>query len=99
MTPDDFVACLRREVLERNLAAYRTSVANAVDKGAGANHWPRMAELDRSLGEEQRSEFLVAIRQVMIDTLSHVLGILDGSSLLEHYRDYFHLTYGMIRQS
>jgi hypothetical protein len=28
-----------------------------------------------------RSEFRVAIRQVMLDTLSHVLGVLDGSSL------------------
>jgi hypothetical protein len=37
---------------------------------------------------------MMAIRQTMVDTLSFVFGILDGSTLLEKHRDYFHLIYG-----
>jgi hypothetical protein len=53
-----------------------------------------MAELYQSLDEEQRRQFMDGIRQVMVDTLSNIFGILDGSTLLEKHRDYFHLTYG-----
>ncbi len=34
------------------------------------------------------------MRQVIVDTLSNVFGVLDGSTPLENYRDYFHLAYG-----
>ena len=56
--------------------------------------WPQIAQLYRSLTEEQRRQFMEGIRQVIVDTLSNMLGILDGSTLLEKHRDDFHLTYG-----
>jgi len=47
-----------------------------------------------SLTEDQRNEFVVVIRQVIVDTLSLVLGALDGSSLIATFGgEDFHLTY------
>jgi hypothetical protein len=95
MTPQDFVSCVRREVLEANLALYRQNLGRSVQSSAEPHtFWPKMTELYQSLTEEQRRQFVEGIRQVMVDTLSNVLGILDGSTLLEHHRGYFHLTYG-----
>jgi len=94
MTPKDFVACLRREVLEANLTLYRQNLGRSSPALAEPQTlWPKMTELYQSLTEEQRRQFMEGIRQVMVDTLSNVLRILDGSTMLEHHRGYFHLTY------
>lgn len=95
MTPQEFVSRIRSEVLEQNLAIYCQNLEDprSTTIGRGA-HWPRMAELYQSLTEDQRRLFVEGVRQVMVDTLSNVLGILDGSTLLGQHRDCFHLTYG-----
>lgn len=95
MTPQEFVSCIRREVLDNYLNTFHEKMESTL---SGENirepYWPQTAEFYRSLSEEQRQQFTAAIRQVMVDTLSYVFGILDGSTLLEKHRDYFHLTYG-----
>jgi hypothetical protein len=74
---------------------YREYLESAVATGNPATPgWPDMARLYRSLTEEQRRAFMEAVRQVVVDTMSQILGILDGSSLLAKHRDDFHLTYG-----
>jgi hypothetical protein len=95
MTTQEFVSCLRREVLEANLRTYRNSLESSLS-GAEVRdaYWRQTTELYRSLSEEDRRRLIAVIRQVVVDTLSNVLGILDGSTLLEKHRDYFHLTYG-----
>src|SRR5688572_18606217 len=90
MTPEDFVSCIRREILEVNLALYSQDFGRPLSE---PNAWPRMTKLYQSLTEEQQAQFMEGIRQVMVDTLSNVLGILDGSTLVEHYRGSFRLTY------
>jgi hypothetical protein len=93
MTPQQFVLSIRREILEVNLSTYRENVEKRDGTGR-KQHWPGMVEFCESLNEHQRRQFMTIIRQVMVDTLSNVFGILDGSTLLESHRDYFHLTYG-----
>src|SRR5947207_10125305 len=95
MNPQEFVSCVRREIMEANLTMYRQELERSVStKTVRDSHWPQMAALYQSLTEEQRRQFVEGIRQVMVDTLSNVLGVLDGSTLLEKHRDYFHLSYG-----
>ncbi len=95
MTPQEFVSCIRREVLEESLKMYRQSLERSASTPTGRDtYWPEMTEFYQSLNEEQRPQFMDGIRQVLVDTLSNVFGILDGSTLLEKHRDYFHLTYG-----
>lgn len=95
MTSQDFVSCIRREVLEQNIELYLHNLERAAQSGNGSNDlWPRMSELYQSLDEVQRREFMIAVRQIIVDTLSNIFGVLDGSTLLKKHRDYFHLTYG-----
>lgn len=88
MTSQQFVSAIRREVLDANLKMYLEDF-----QIPAASHWPKMTKLYESLDKEQQRQFIESIRQVMVDTLSNVFGILDGSTLLEDHRDYFHLTY------
>jgi hypothetical protein len=95
MTPEEFVSSVRHEVVESYLRTYQEKMESAI---AGDEirepYWPETARFYQSLTDEQRKQFVRAIRQTMVDTLSFVFGILDGSTLLEKHRDYFHLTYG-----
>jgi hypothetical protein len=50
-----------------------------------------------TMDDEQRTALRAAVEQVMIDTISNIFGILDGSSILEKYREDFVLTYGESR--
>jgi hypothetical protein len=94
MTAEEFVSCIRREILEENLALYRQYLEHpSLSASARDTYWPRMTELYQSLNEDQRRLFIDGIRQVMVDTLSNVFGILDGSTVLKEHREYFHLTY------
>ena len=95
MTADEFVSCIRREILEANLATYRDTLERSLSEpGFTDDYWRRAGELYRSLNDEQRRQLLGIMRQVSLDTLSSILGVLDGSALLEKHRDYFHLRYG-----
>lgn len=93
MTPQDFVGCVRREVIEQNLRTYEDLLATPVDH-IRDEQWRRIATNYVSMNEEQRTAVLVLTRKAMIDTASNILGILDGTSLLENYREAFALTYG-----
>jgi hypothetical protein len=70
-------------ILEANLALYRQNIGRSLSEPSS---WPRMTELYQSLTQEQQGQFMEGIRQVMVDTLSNVFGILDGSTPLEHHR-------------
>ena len=95
MTPEQFVSCMRIEILEASLADYRNDLERSLTTAdRRGTHWPRMADFYASLSPEQRERFFDITRQVIVDTLSTVLGVLDGSTLLKKYRDDFHLTYG-----
>ena len=94
MNPQEFISCIRREVLDANLAMYKQGFEHSASITTKQDsRWPRMATLYQSLTEQQQVQLMEAIRQVMEDTLSNVLGILDGSTLLENHRGSFHLTY------
>jgi hypothetical protein len=93
MTPQQFVSNIRSEVLEQNWATYQSVLSEESLSGSVSQYWPQMAKFSLSLNQEQRKQFEMAIRQVMVDTISNILGILDGTSILEHYRGDFNLTY------
>jgi hypothetical protein len=93
MKPTDLVNCIRREVLEQNMSHYdrlHSLQASAVRDG----RWQRIAASYSKMDTEQRLAIRLTIEQAMIDAISNILGILDGSSILEKHRDYFTLTYG-----
>jgi hypothetical protein len=93
MTPEDFVDCIREEVLRANLASYDGLLAKAPEKVRDPI-WHRIVVAYAPMTDEQKQAMRTLVRQVLVDTISNLFGILDGSSILDRYRDEFSLTYG-----
>lgn len=82
MTPQTLASAIIRGVVEENTSTYKDLFSNAPISEAHDPYWIRAVGLFASLTDEQRSVFFEVIRQVIIDTSSNILGILDGSSCL-----------------
>jgi hypothetical protein len=81
MTPEEFVAALRAEVITSNQLDYRKWFMTDPAK-ARSPYWQRALALFATLQEDQREVFFQVLRQIQVDTVSNVLGIVDGSSFL-----------------
>lgn len=55
--------------------------------------WQAPAQLFNKLSEEDRDALFQAVRLAVVDTVSHVLGVLDGSCVLESFEEDFTLSY------
>ena len=95
MSPKDLVDALRLGILEANSDSYREILRQSLEGETFRDpYWAKTSALYRSLDEDGRSQLVAIMRQVIKDTLSNVLGVLDGSSTLPRSPDGFHLTYG-----
>jgi len=92
MNPDSFVAKVRSAVVDQNIAADRDLLESTTVEAATDPYWKRLLTLYHSVSGEQKAVVLEVMRQVRIDTVSEVFGILDGSSALEGPREDFVLT-------
>jgi hypothetical protein len=96
MTPAEFVMRIREEVVDHNIRHYdrllETPSTTARD--------PEMCAIIlayEGLDVAQKKAVRALVRQVVIDAISNMFGILDGSSLLRGVRERFSLTYGATR--
>jgi len=87
MKPEEFTADLHKE-LERNLAYYKeifyqTKLEDVID-----DYWYKAIVFFRSLNPDQQEVLLEIIKQVQIDTMATMLGIIDGiASLNKVFKD------------
>ncbi len=88
MTPETFVAEIRKAVVEGNVALYKDLFESADARVTDA-YWKRALVLYRSLDEASRLVFFEVLRQVSVDTVSSIFGVLDGTSTLETQREEF----------
>ena len=80
MTPDAFVKDVMRTVVDDGVTLYRGILARPGE--VTDPYWRRVLALHRSLPPRQRRVILEIMRQVQVDTLSEIFGILDGESAL-----------------
>lgn len=78
MTEADFARALKASVVDENTALYRnlfnaTPISTATDP-----YFQRALEFFSQLDAEQRQAFFDIVRQVSVDTVSNVLGVIDG---------------------
>lgn len=92
MTPEDFVNKIRGAVIDSNSDADKIMLESTSIDFATDPYWKRLLGLYGSLNAEQRAIILETMRQVRVDTVSEIFGILDGSSALEGPREDFVLT-------
>lgn len=92
MTQQELIHRIRAEIIDQNLAIYRDLFTTTDPAGASDPYWKQALMLHASMSDQQRDVFFKIVRQVMVDTTSNLLGILDGVNWLEGQVEGFKLT-------
>lgn len=80
-----FIKAIYRTIIEGNLASYKEMYEERLDHTKLSNsemdgYWKKQDEFYNRLNSEQKEVLMLMMKQTMIDTISHVFGIIDGSS-------------------
>ncbi|WP_100332120.1 transposase [Bacillus xiapuensis] len=80
---DIFVKSLYESIIKENLQIYKdlygtTNVTSKTD-----DYWKKAIDFYDSLTDENKDTLMKIIEQTMIDTISNMLGVIDGSSTLK----------------
>lgn len=80
-----FVKAIYRTIIEGNLASYKEMYEERLDHAKLSKseidvYWKKQDEFYNKLNSEQKEVLMLMMKQTMIDTISHVFGIIDGSS-------------------
>ena len=78
----ELITGIRNEIIKSNLQEYRDLFATTKPDDASDPYWQTALQFFQMLDEAQRDIFFSIIRQVMVDTISNVFGVLDGVSTL-----------------
>ena len=79
---EEFVSRIYKTVIEDGENIYKELYENTEVTKRTVDYWKKALELYRSFDDDQKNVFMDIIRHTMIDTVSGVFGILDGSSTL-----------------
>ena len=82
MNTEVFVSGLREAVVEENIAIYRQIFSETALSSATDPYWQRALHLYANLTVEEREVLFEIMKQVAMDTVSNVLGVIDGVSVL-----------------
>jgi hypothetical protein len=94
MTPKELVASLKRKIVDVQMTHYMRFLAEAhAVSDDRYTQWPRLSKTYRQLSDDEKRALEWGLRQSALEALSGVLGVLDGSVLLQQYRGEFHLFY------
>lgn len=90
MKAEELVQILNRDVIEGNLELYQNLLETANE--ATDPVWKGILPMYINFSKEERQFFLKFLKIVEINTLSHVLGILDGTTHADGIDDDFIIT-------
>lgn len=80
MRPEEFVRAMSADVVGENLSLYSQMLRSTDRTQVEDGYWTALLSLYDSLDDEGRTTILAIMRQVSVDAVSNVLGILDGST-------------------
>jgi len=78
MNRDEFVSAIREEIVDSNLSSYRQLFIENRPESATDPYWQEALRFFGSLPTSERTVFFRILRQVTVDTISSILGMLDG---------------------
>ncbi len=87
-----FVEELRRFVIDENHEQYIKSIRNINSEGVTDEYWRSAIKTFNHLDADAQEIFSAILRKVQVDTMSLILGILDGNMILENQEKDFSLT-------
>ena len=77
-----FIKSLYKTIVQEGKGEYKSLLDNTRVGDATDKYWISALQLYDNLKEENREKLMGVIELVMIDTISSMLGIIDGSSTL-----------------
>jgi len=93
MKDKDFCKFLYQTVVDEAIREYQKLIEQSDLNLSHNAYWKNLCLLYQSLNTENKSILIEIMRQISIDTISHLLGILDGSSYFGKYNKDFNLSY------
>jgi putative transposase len=78
MSAENLIAGLQEEVMADNMSTYRRIFETSSSQQVRDPYWKRALALYSTLSEEHRKVLFEIVRQVQVDTVSNVLGVIDG---------------------
>ncbi|WP_024677808.1 hypothetical protein [Pseudomonas syringae] len=94
MNPKQFVTGLKTNIIDGNMSIYKELFLNTPIESTTDEYWKRALVLFQDLSTEQQAAFFEIITQIMIDTASNILGVIDGVNSIDDENNEFFLTYG-----
>ena len=79
---ESFVKSIYKTLVEDGKDIYKDLYENTKASEKTVDYWKNALELYHSFDDIQKDVFMNIVKQTMIDTISSVLGVLDGSSTL-----------------
>jgi hypothetical protein len=83
----EFIKAIRQRVIESDYAVYQNLLGGADE--AKDPIWKSILPVYKGLANEQQESFLKFIRLIQVNAVSHILGILDGSTYLNENKESF----------
>jgi hypothetical protein len=83
----EFVEAIRQRVIESDYAVYQNLLGSADE--AKDPIWKNILPVYKGLAKEQQESFLNFLRLIQVNAVSHILGILDGSTYLNENKESF----------
>lgn len=77
-----FVEAIYKVIIKDGIVEYRDLLKNTELKNVTDEYWKETLELYNNIKEEDKEKMLKFAEMIMIDTISSIFGILDGSSTL-----------------
>ena len=79
---EEFIKKLYKTIVTDGIGEYHNLLENTNCKDATDRHWISTLELYEQLSSEEKEKMLKFAELIIIDTISSVFGIFDGSSTL-----------------
>ena len=79
---EEFARRIYETIIENGENIYKDLYENTEITEKTIDYWKNALELYNSLNYDQKNVFMNIIKQTMIDTISNLFGVLDGSSTL-----------------
>lgn len=79
---ENFVKSIYKTLVEDGKDIYKDLYENTKVSEKTVDYWKNALELYHSFDDKQKDVFMNIVKQTMIDTISSVFGVLDGSSTL-----------------
>lgn len=92
MTSEKFVRQLRKYVVDDEVRFYSETLIKSDRQEVTDRYWSDLTHLYDNLNAAQKSVLLQLVRQVSVDTVASLLGIIDGLSYFEEATGQFSLT-------